>query len=195
MILNLKKPNINPSLQSNQVVFKSFSTIQPFYNTVKTVSSRRPQGLTLSLGEAHLSNDLNHPLFKATQFNYLVGAPIREKVTFKPLLLTDFTNLESTSTISPLGGIGSNRIYTSLKGEFYSSNFNYQHVNFISSLPEIWHFNLQLAAQGELVNSLRWSYRYSNLHRRTMFNSHKLTEVKKLLSIGYFDSTSTKLNI
>jgi hypothetical protein len=28
-----------------------------------------------------------------------------------------------------------------------------------------------------------------------MFNSHKLTEVKKLLSIGYFDNSSTDLNV
>lgn len=28
-----------------------------------------------------------------------------------------------------------------------------------------------------------------------MYNSHKLTEVKKLLSIGYFDSSATTNNV
>jgi hypothetical protein len=46
-----------------------------------------------------------------------------------------------------------------------------------------------------MINTLRWSYRYNNLHRRTMYNSHKLTEVKTLISAGYFDLASTTSNV
>jgi hypothetical protein len=46
-----------------------------------------------------------------------------------------------------------------------------------------------------MINSLRWSYRYNNLHRRSILNSHKLTGAKRLLSSGYFDSSSTSNNL
>jgi hypothetical protein len=83
----------------------------------------------------------------------------------------------------------------SLKGQFYISNLSYQKLNFLSANPELMNLTASLQTQNQLINNLRWSYRYNILHRRTMHNSHKITESKKLLSAGYFDLSSTSSNV
>jgi hypothetical protein len=64
-------------------------------------------------------------------------------------------------------------------------------INFFSKNKEFINFNTNLTDQLSVINSIRWSYRYSNLHRRSIYNSHKLTESKKLLSSGFFDINIT----
>ena len=74
---------------------------------------------------------------------------------------------------------------------FYISDTSFKKLNLLSNIPELVNINTNMKTQSDLINLLRWSYRYSNLHRRTMFNSHKITESKKLLSSGFFDINLT----
>jgi hypothetical protein len=78
---------------------------------------------------------------------------------------------------------------------FYINNLDFKKVNFFSKVNELVNFNINLSDQLNITNTLRWSYRYSNLHRRTMYNSHKLTESKKLISSGFFDINITQENL
>lgn len=78
---------------------------------------------------------------------------------------------------------------------FYFTNTTYQHLNLWLKESELINLSTNLNWQGQVSNSLRWAYRYNNLHRRSIYNSHKLTESKKLLSGGYFDSSSTLNNL
>lgn len=82
-----------------------------------------------------------------------------------------------------------------LSNYFYINNLEFKKVNFLLKTPELLNFSVNLTEQLNTINTLRWSYRYSNLHRRTMYNSHKLTESKKLLSSGFFDINITKENL
>lgn len=78
---------------------------------------------------------------------------------------------------------------------FYISNLDFKKANFLSKISELANFDMNLNDQLNTTNTLRWSYRYSNLHRRTMYNSHKLTESKKLISSGFFDVNITQENL
>ena len=78
---------------------------------------------------------------------------------------------------------------------FYIPNFSYQTLNVWSNESELVNVSQNLMRQGNASNALRWAYRYNGLHRRSIINSHKLTEAKKLLSAGYFDSSSTQNNV
>ena len=78
---------------------------------------------------------------------------------------------------------------------FYFTNVTYQNLNLWLKDAELINLSTNLHWQGQVSNSLRWAYRYNNLHRRSIYNSHKLTESKKLLSGGYFDSSSTLNNL
>jgi hypothetical protein len=78
---------------------------------------------------------------------------------------------------------------------FYLTSLDFKKINFFLTNPELINFNTQIYNQIYLINNLRWSYRYSNLHRRIIFNSHKLTESKKLISSGFFDNNITNVNL
>ena len=82
-----------------------------------------------------------------------------------------------------------------LSSYFYLNDLDFKKINFISKTPELLNFNTNLSEQLSIINSLRWSYRYSNLHRRVINNSHKLTESKKLISSGFFDINITNENL
>ena len=78
---------------------------------------------------------------------------------------------------------------------FYLTNFSYQDLNLWLKEKELLNLTQNVTRQGDTANTLRWAYRYNNLHRRSIYNSHKLTEAKKLLSAGYFDSSSSQNNL
>jgi len=82
-----------------------------------------------------------------------------------------------------------------LSGLFYLNTLNYQTLNNFNFVPELQLSTLNVLNQSNVSKILRWSYRYSLLHRKTLVNSHKLTASKKLLGPGFFDSTSTKTNL
>ena len=81
------------------------------------------------------------------------------------------------------------------KNYFYVSDLSFNDINQIVSIEELNSIQHSLANQAKLINTLRWSYRYNNLHRRTMYNSHKITTSKKLISSGFFDLNLTKSNL
>jgi hypothetical protein len=99
---------------------------------------------------------------------------------FKPLFNT------------PIYGLTSSKVKGS---NFYLTKFSYQDLNLWLKEKELLNLSQLVTRQGDTTNSLRWAYRYNSLHRRSIQQSHKLTEAKKLLSAGYFDSSSTQNNL
>jgi hypothetical protein len=89
----------------------------------------------------------------------------------------------------------SGSINSKLQGNFYINTLTYQSLNLLISEPELLNLSNNLTRHNHMINSLRWSYRYNNLHRRSIYNSHKLTGAKRLLSMGYFDSSVTTNNM
>jgi hypothetical protein len=83
----------------------------------------------------------------------------------------------------------------SVNGSFYLTSLSFQKLSNLTTQPELLNLSNNLTTQDQMINTLRWSYRYNNLHRRSMYNSHKLTEVKTLISAGYFDLASTSSNV
>ena len=82
-----------------------------------------------------------------------------------------------------------------IKGTFYFTLVGYQTLNNLLNRGCWSSITCSLLKDASFVNYLRWVYTNSNLHRRVIFNSHKLTESKKLISSGYFDSSSTRTNL
>jgi hypothetical protein len=80
-------------------------------------------------------------------------------------------------------------------GVFYFEDLNYQELNFLLNFSEFKVLPEMLDIHNKLIGTLRWSYRYNPLHRRSLYNSHKLTESKKLLSAGFFDTQSLSNNL
>lgn len=78
---------------------------------------------------------------------------------------------------------------------FYVSQSDYQKIAILSSLSETFHIHHPLKLQSLLSNTIRWAYKYNTLHRRSIHNSHKLTGVKRLLSLGYFDFNIVDSNV
>lgn len=113
---------------------------------------------------------------------YSLSTSLKEQhtSTFKPLFDT------------PIYGLTSSNVKGSY---FYLTKFSYQDLNLWLKEKELLNLSQIVTRQGDTANTLRWAYRYNNLHRRSIHQSHKLTEAKKLLSAGYFDSSSSQNNI
>lgn len=107
------------------------------------------------------------------------------------------TALEAVSTTTQLGDnvVATESLPSNLEGSFYLTSLSFQNLSLLTSQPELMNLSQNLTTQDQMINTLRWSYRYNNLHRRTIYNSHKLTEVKTLISAGYFDMSSTTGNV
>ena len=82
----------------------------------------------------------------------------------------------------------------SFNNSFYTPNIDFQKLNLLTSNTELLNLSKNFEVQNMIINNLRWSYRYNILHRRTMYNSHKITQSKKLISGGYFDLNLTGSN-
>jgi len=81
------------------------------------------------------------------------------------------------------------------RGNFYFIGMGYPVLNNFLLMRRWSTITCNLLKDAAFANSLRWAYINSNLHRRVIFNSHKLTESKKLISAGYLDSSSTRTNL
>lgn len=86
-------------------------------------------------------------------------------------------------------------IKKSSDGHFYFGYFKYQLMNLLNLIPGLQLTNINVLNQNNIAKLLRWNYHYSNLHRKTIINSHKLTSTKKLLSSGFFDSKIMDSNL
>lgn len=82
------------------------------------------------------------------------------------------------------------------KGVFHFSNSNWHFIStiLVNSLNRSDLASTIITNQLANVKTLRWSYRYSMLHRHLLRGSIQLTSTKKLLSPGFFDSTSNTNN-
>lgn len=132
-----------------------------------------------------------------TQIFYNVDRSLSQTNRPTTVLLTPSTSFESTPTTNQLGDniLTIESLSSNLEGSFYLTSLSFQNLSLLTSQPELMSLSQNLTTQDQMINTLRWSYRYNNLHRRTMYNSHKLTEVKTLISAGYFDMSSTTGNV
>lgn len=78
---------------------------------------------------------------------------------------------------------------------FYLPQLTAQKVNQLTRTPELLTQNSALQLRTALINTLRWTYKYNTLHRRSVHNAYKLTNVKRLFSLGYFDFKITDSNV
>ena len=132
-----------------------------------------------------------------TQIFYNVDRSLSQTNRPTSVLLTPSTSFEATPTTNQLGDntLTIESLSSNLEGSFYLTSLSFQNLSLLTSQPELMSLSQNLTTQDQMINTLRWSYRYNNLHRRTMYNSHKLTEVKTLISAGYFDMSSTTGNV
>lgn len=88
----------------------------------------------------------------------------------------------------------SNKVWSN--GSFYYSSLDMNKLNFLSTNAAtytLWDNTIQ--QQTKFFKWMRWLYRYNILHRNVINYSHKVTNVKKLLSSGFFSSNLTKSNL
>lgn len=81
-------------------------------------------------------------------------------------------------------------------GSFYYSSLETTKLNRLLATPSnyvLW--NGAVTQQMNFFKWMRWLYRYSILHRNVINYSHKITNVKKLLSSGFFSSNLTQNNL
>jgi len=132
-----------------------------------------------------------------TQIFYNVDRSLSQTNRPTSVLSTPSTSFEATPTTNQLGDntLTIEPLSSNLEGSFYLTSLSFQNLSLLTSQPELMSLSQNLTTQDQMINTLRWSYRYNNLHRRTMYNSHKLTEVKTLISAGYFDMSSTTGNV
>jgi len=132
-----------------------------------------------------------------TQVFYNVDRSLSQTNRPSAVLSPLSTSVEAVATTTQLGGhmIAIEVLPSNLEGSFYLPSLSFQNLSLLTSQPELMNLSQNLTTQDQMINTLRWSYRYNNLHRRTMYNSHKLTEVKTLISAGYFDMSSTTGNV
>lgn len=83
-----------------------------------------------------------------------------------------------------------------LNGVFYlsqtSSSNVYRNILNFKELNYLW---VNLQDQLRTINYLKWTYKYNILHSKILKNSHKLTQVKKLSNVGFYDNSLTANNL
>lgn len=149
---------------------------------------------------SNISNDailLNNLISSTLQQSYKNNLnSLRPSFTDNKSFNTKFDNYFSQTFFnSNKWSIQNSKFSNSVSNSFYINHLNYQFLNNLILNKNIQLASINVVNQNNIAKTLRWSYRYSNLHRKTILNSHKLTSVKKLLGSGFFDSTSTKNNI
>lgn len=160
------------------------------YVTAPVTSSTSIEDYFDSSATATTSNGLTQVFYNVDRSLSQINRP---SAVLSPLS----TSVEAVSTTTQLGGhiIAVEALPSNLEGSFYLPSLSFQNLSLLTSQPELMNLSQNLTTQDQMINTLRWSYRYNNLHRRTMYNSHKLTEVKTLISAGYFDMSSTTGNV
>ena len=137
-----------------------------------------------------VASNLNHtrPILHETPLLFTYPKAYSLSTSLKTQPVSNFKPLFDT----PIYGLTSSKVKGSY---FYLTKFSYQDLNLWLKEKELLNLSQIVTRQGDTTNALRWAYRYNNLHRRSIHQSHKLTEAKKLLSAGYFDSSSSQNNL
>ena len=207
--------NLTSLLLNNNIISKSFNfnTTTILNNNLNQIEEKEISniyGSLLDTGKVQNTISSSNFLFENSFYRVFLNGIDLRKPTFSDdhvllklnlIPLKKKTNLTSLSSISsksnnkylPINTTKNDR--RNLANYFYINNLDYKKINFLSKTNELVNFNFNITEQLSIINSLRWSYRYSNLHRRTMYNSHKLTESKKLISSGFFDINLTNENL
>lgn len=207
--------NLTSLLLNNNIISKSFNfnTTTILNNNLNQIEEKEISNIYNSLldtGKVQNTISSSNFLFENSFYRVFLNGIDLRKPTFSDdhvllklnlIPLKKKTNLTSLSSISsksnnkylPINTTKNDR--RNLANYFYINNLDYKKINFLSKTNELVNFNFNITEQLSIINSLRWSYRYSNLHRRTMYNSHKLTESKKLISSGFFDINLTNENL
>lgn len=148
----------------------------------------------------NLSNSLLTPTTDTTRFfgaldcNFSEYLPLGAQPTDLPN-----TNLEflSTRTKWISGSVDkSSRNPRLRKGPFTAGLLNYSRLQGLATNLQLsLTFEDTLKSQLSLVKSNRLLYNYSFLHRKLLKNTHKLTTIKRLLGVTWYDSKLTLKNI
>jgi hypothetical protein len=135
--------------------------------------------------------------FEKSFYNTIKSNPnnFRNNNLIKHQAVLEDTNLSPNVCFRYLPTAGMNSNFTNSNGLFYITELSNSNLNFIINQPEALNASTYLNRQGTIANNLRWAYRYNVLHRRTTINSHKITEVKRLLSGGFFTSDISSNNL
>ncbi len=84
----------------------------------------------------------------------------------------------------------------SLSGLFYSSELSHLKLSQLSTtVPELSSLRHSVEDQLSAIRWQRWLYKYNILHRSALKNTLYLTSTKKLLSTGFYGSTTATNNI
>ena len=166
---------------------------------------------------SQLNSQLHNLTTKSDNLNTLQHLlVINDFRNYSPLLLNYFThsntlnnsNVQSTKGVgslsldawslatldSELGKLTSSKVWT--LGSFYYSSLETNKLNRLLTTPSTYTlWNDAITQQMNFFKWMRWLYRYSILHRNVINYSHKITNVKKLLSSGFFSSNLTQNNL
>jgi hypothetical protein len=175
----------------NQPLLKIRDSFQKEISGIEKLSVSEPYRFEWSLYRAYLSLPFTYSLSPGLNINLLhikpeyYGIIGNGKYEFSPSL---------DKCIKPVSTFNHFKIYN--KGTpFYIPQSDYQKISSLSSLSETFNIYHPLKLQSLLSNMVRWAYKYNTLHRRSIHNSHKLTSVKRLLSLGYFDFNIVDANV
>ena len=82
------------------------------------------------------------------------------------------------------------------KGLFYMPDFSTAQLNrVVNSLPELSPLKTSVDNQLTLIRWNRWLYKYSVLHRSSIKAAARITDAKKLLNTGFYDSSLFSRNL
>ena len=85
---------------------------------------------------------------------------------------------------------------TTPKGLFYMPDFSTAQLNrVVNSLPELSPLKTSVDNQLTLIRWNRWLYKYSVLHRSSIKAAARITDAKKLLNTGFYDSSLFSRNL
>ena len=99
-------------------------------------------------------------------------------------------------TLSLLESTKNSFLINNVDGFFFFNNFNFNKLNnLLINYSELINLFNNFTNQLDLAKTDRWLYRYSILHRKIFKNSHKLTNVKKLLNSGFYNTALFDKNI
>ena len=164
----------------------SLSTISNL-NQTQVTGLKSWRLLMMSEFQPHLHVILNYVLRNSSKSNLTQGGA--RGVNKLNLSTWDLTRCEVE-----LSKKLTNKVWST--GSFYYSSLDMNTLNSFTTNPAnytLW--NNSINQQTKFFKWMRWLYRYNILHRNVINYSHKVTNVKKLLSSGFFSSNLTKSNL
>lgn len=190
---------------SNPFYFKTLLFYKQLFKTtdyvLRTQLSNQLHGLII---KADAPNYFQHTLlcedFKnyspllLNYFNHFSGGGNLSNTTAKGVGVLNLDSWSLTTLESELGKSTTSKVWT--LGAFYYSSLDTTKLNKLlttTSTYTVW--NESITQQMNFFKWMRWLYRYSILHRNVINYSHKITNVKKLLSSGFFSSNLTQNNL